>query len=917
MHLAVVSAIVAVFLNAESYGATYTLKFGAPYAAVSNIGHSTAQHYMGAGAWYEQYPSAKTEIYVSPLAQFGYSFTIDQIQSITYHTVNGGSNPNGVDFYLVIYTALETSGNDATWYNKRLNAEPYLSNNYSPPTAWQWNTWTTDAGTNQLTFFDATNCGNFGFYGAPTLAQLQAGPINWSTWSGNPTQGTANPNPIDYGAKTVLYLSWQTGSGWSAFAGYLDAIEVRLTNGDIFLIDLESKTDPVFVDDDWSSMPPGVEVSSGKYFGFNAFAKVQDGVNFVAGSTVYIAPGTYEEQVEITSPLTLQGAGAAATIIKSPVTLTKFFSTGPNNKPIIYVHDTSGVNINDLTVDGAGRGNANYRFMGIAYRNAGGAVSNCVIKDVRDNPISGTQHGIGIYALADNGTNRTLNLSNTTITGFQKNGTVFAGANLSVSANGNTITGAGPVNFIAQNGIQLSTGATGTITNNVVSAISYTPFTWSATGILVYGASGPVLTTGNTVTNAMVGIWYINTDGSANQNNLQYTAAGMGATPYWWGIVLDPGEGSTRLPTPEPVDGQSVNGPSGKGGSSGGGGLLGPTALITLAANQNHVDGGGNGAGIEADAFDTETLNVTATKNCVTNCDAGFVLYKDPGATLNASVNYNAITGNTVGLVNLTGAVQDATNNWWGCSAGPGNAGCDAVTGSVTYTPWLANVSTNAGPDVALYIGYGPSSVTLTATPSGGTGVYSYLWSPGSATTQSITVSTSIGVGVHTYTVTVSDETGCNSGSDQVVVTVEDVRCGPQADKVRVLHNNKTICVAPSAVPAHLAHGDVLVGLGKQPDRGENEIPRQFVLEQNYPNPFNPTTSITYALPVDAVVSIEVYNVLGQKVSQLVEGTMTAGYHNVSFDASSLASGIYMYRMTAQGINGEHFVRVQKMMVAK
>jgi hypothetical protein len=148
-------------------------------------------------------------------------------------------------------------------------------------------------------------------------------------------------------------------------------------------------------------------------------------------------------------------------------------------------------------------------------------------------------------------------------------------------------------------------------------------------------------------------------------------------------------------------------------------------------------------------------------------------------------------------------------------------------------------------------------------------------------------------------------------------VTVEDVRCGPQADKVRVLHNNKTICVAPSAVPAHLAHGDVLVGLGKQPDRGENEIPRQFVLEQNYPNPFNPTTSITYALPVDAVVSIEVYNVLGQKVSQLVEGTMTAGYHNVSFDASSLASGIYMYRMTAQGINGEHFVRVQKMMVAK
>jgi hypothetical protein len=77
------------------------------------------------------------------------------------------------------------------------------------------------------------------------------------------------------------------------------------------------------------------------------------------------------------------------------------------------------------------------------------------------------------------------------------------------------------------------------------------------------------------------------------------------------------------------------------------------------------------------------------------------------------------------------------------------------------------------------------------------------------------------------------------------------------------------------------------------------EIPTSFALEQNYPNPFNPATTIKYALPARSRVTLAVFNTLGQQVATLVEGEMEGGHHEVTFDASSLASGVYLYRLTA------------------
>jgi hypothetical protein len=91
------------------------------------------------------------------------------------------------------------------------------------------------------------------------------------------------------------------------------------------------------------------------------------------------------------------------------------------------------------------------------------------------------------------------------------------------------------------------------------------------------------------------------------------------------------------------------------------------------------------------------------------------------------------------------------------------------------------------------------------------------------------------------------------------------------------------------------------------------ELPAEYRLSQNFPNPFNPSTTIRYTIPNESMVTLKIFNVLGQEVKTLINHEMiSSGRHDISFYASSLPSGIYFYRIQA-----DNFVDVKKMTLLK
>jgi hypothetical protein len=93
----------------------------------------------------------------------------------------------------------------------------------------------------------------------------------------------------------------------------------------------------------------------------------------------------------------------------------------------------------------------------------------------------------------------------------------------------------------------------------------------------------------------------------------------------------------------------------------------------------------------------------------------------------------------------------------------------------------------------------------------------------------------------------------------------------------------------------------------------DENIPTKYKIFQNYPNPFNPSTRIRFTLPEQSLVKLNVYNILGERVAELINTELNAGNHEAVFNGSNLASGVYFYSLDVQG----KFLEVKKMILLK
>ena len=214
------------------------------------------------------------------------------------------------------------------------------------------------------------------------------------------------------------------------------------------------------------------------------------------GDTILIAAGTYREQVLITG-MTLSIVAYDGATLEMPDSAA-ITASGGYNAGITVIGGS--VTIDNLDVNGRNQGGTfpTQTFAAVAFVDADGRLTNAAIAGFQASPLNGAQHGYGVLVRSIDGLAHDVEIDNNVISGFQKNGIDARGPGLSVNVHDNAITGAGATGVIAQNGIALVNGTTGTIDGNTIGDIAYVGTNPGAgTGILLFSAAGDVVVTNN------------------------------------------------------------------------------------------------------------------------------------------------------------------------------------------------------------------------------------------------------------------------------------------------------------------------------------------------------------------------------------------------------------------------------------
>ncbi len=401
--------------------------------------------------------------------------------------------------------------------------------------------------------------------------------------------------------------------------------------------------------------------------------------NPLGGDTIGLAAGTYTEQIVVNKCVQIVGAGTGVTFIQSPATLSASTISGVQNTfSIVEIRSNSYVTMEDLTVAGPvpfmppGPGNPTSTY-GIFIAENGtldfedGRVATIWKSGGLDGVQDGTAIGVGRAAYNNIGE---LITNNVVVENYQKNGIVVGLAGSSATLNNTTVNGVGPTPLIAQNGIQIAAGANAAITNSTVTGNAYLPppppaIQWVSTGILVFDA-GLVSITDSILSNNDVSVYhFFNTTNSG-----PFTVARNTITNGQYGVIADG---------------------------------------INAEIRENFISN--NGFGVAAWPQNTNTVSVQS--NSITGSATNGIYFNEYSGIVtlaNLDVNFNRISGNTVGLENASDSAVDAENNFWGCNGGPlGGVGCDTTGGTgvglIDADPWLQVTGITATPDSLNYSG--------------------------------------------------------------------------------------------------------------------------------------------------------------------------------------------------------------------
>lgn len=438
--------------------------------------------------------------------------------------------------------------------------------------------------------------------------------------------------------------------------------------------------------------------ADGHVFGYDAFANIQEGINAVAANgTVQVMAGTYTEQIIVSKSVTVSGVNSATSIIQSPASLST--ETDGDGKSIVEITGSSVVaTFKNFTVRGdlAGITSAIH-----VHEGANATIQDNII--LGTGSLSGTLTGQGIVVgdsldgntdVAASGVNV---ISNNQLSGFHRAGIAVIGVGNNATINNNTVTGAGATSLTSQQGITIQDGATGSISGNTISNITYTgaaPTT--AAAIFLWDSANDINVSANIIQDSQTGIMVQAATGikaSTNSISVSPTAAGLmnsGNLPagFW---LLGRGGASTSC--------------SGGDGITGG---LGCNSGITLSGNS--ITGGGSGFGVKI-AGTPELLSSWGTSPAPTSATLGsntisgwlHAVWVGVSSLANTVVaNMNQIKNNADFAVNNTDSLTtvDAKNNDWGIYTD--SAVASKNSGNVIYTPYVGSSQTILTPNITL-----------------------------------------------------------------------------------------------------------------------------------------------------------------------------------------------------------------------